>query len=234
MVAEEPRREISAGGTQLLPTPADAAGAGSRSGSGSARRGPARAVPSISTLGTGVGEVHGGFNPRRGAGRGHTKAILAAFLIGGAGVAAAVVKLTAPPASLLGSASRARAEAPPSDPIAAPRPEPPPPAPALAPPPAARAPRKAAQPETVRVRIDSDPTGASLVDARTGDTIGRTPFLRELPRASQPFTLSVRKGSYRSKQVSLDLQHDTELDIKLEHKPAGGAAKPGDDDYRKL
>jgi hypothetical protein len=196
-------------------------GAGPRSGrSGSGRGSGARHPPSISTLGAGTGEVRGGRTERRG-GRG--KMLVVAALVAGGGIAAAAFKLTSTPSPPLVSA--------PAPPGPAARPVEPPPAPAVA-----ADPPKRAKPQTVSVRINSEPSDASLIDARTGDTLGRTPFLRDLPRADATMMVTVRKGGYRSKQISLDLDRDTALEVKLEHKPASSSSsKPSEDDvYRKL
>ena len=220
--ADEPRAEISAGGTQLLPTSDDAPRSRTDSSAGQRRGRSSRA--SVSTLRGTAGELERGRGPRQGGGAGRTAAIVAVTVAAAAAVVIAVVKLTSAPAAPPPETTPpAAVEAPPPPP----RFEPPPPPPRA--PPAAEPAVEAPPPATatVVVKIVSDPPGASVIDPRTGNTIGRTPFAGALPHAEGSVTLSVRKSGYRPKDVSVSLDRDSDLDVKLERKST-------DNDYRKL
>jgi serine/threonine-protein kinase len=107
-------------------------------------------------------------------------------------------------------------------------------APAVAPPaPAPAAPAAHAAPvapATVTVSITSIPSGAGVVEAASGKPLGTTPFSGTLPRATGGLRLALHKHGYRTKEVSIDVDHDTETAVTLD-KPV---EKRANDDRRKL
>jgi serine/threonine-protein kinase len=216
----EPSAEVSAGGTQLLPD-ADESPRSRSDRTGGQHPGRPQPNDSMSTLRGPAGEMGHRRVPRAGVGAGRIAAIVAASVGAGAALVIGVVKLTSVPAAPPAEAvERAVVEAPPA-PARVEAPRPPPvadPGVAALPPPAA---------STVAVRIVSDPPGAAVIDTRTGESIGRTPFAGDLPRVAASITLSLRKSGYRSKDVNVSLDHDAEVDVKLDRKPS-------DNDYRKL
>jgi hypothetical protein len=89
---------------------------------------------------------------------------------------------------------------------------------------------------TVSIRIASEPSGATVIDARTGIPLGRTPFAREMRRTPGGIRLSLRKSGYRNKDVTLALDQPADMNVALEKKQAAQPRPPDDedDDRRKL
>ena len=87
----------------------------------------------------------------------------------------------------------------------------------------------------VAVRIGSVPSGARVVDAQTGRTLGETPFDALLPRSSGERGFIVRKPGFHPKRVNLDAGRNSEatvtLDRRQDEKPGGS---DDGDDRRKL
>jgi hypothetical protein len=91
---------------------------------------------------------------------------------------------------------------------------------------AAVAAHAAPAPATVAVTITSTPPGAGIVDAASGKELGLTPFSAALPRAAGGLRLALHKRGYRTKEVRIDVGHDTQTAVTLDRRP--------DDDHRKL
>jgi hypothetical protein len=99
-------------------------------------------------------------------------------------------------------------------------------------PPPARKPAREERPSVV-VRINSTPSGATVLEARTGKTLGETPFEGAFPRDRGEARLVVRKSGYRSKDVTVKLGADADLSVTLDKRRAAEPEDSGDD-RRKL
>ena len=106
-------------------------------------------------------------------------------------------------------------------------------APAVAPPapaPAAKpAPREAPPPAPtqVLVRINSEPAGALVTDAKRGVVIGATPFEQRLERRSGTLGVRVAKDGFQPLDLEVPLGADFEKALRLERqKPTHAASKP--------
>jgi serine/threonine-protein kinase len=86
---------------------------------------------------------------------------------------------------------------------------------------AARGPVPDPTPGTVRVRLSTDPSGASVVDG-TGREVGRTPLVLERPRGSPSAALTLRMDGRRPASTSLSFDEDGERVVRLEPAPAAG------------
>jgi len=119
---------------------------------------------------------------------------------------------------------------------------PPRPAPVVAPP--EPAPRKEQAPATVTLSIDTAPPGAEVIDS-DGNVLGNTPFQGRFPAGSGTARLSLQKEGFRERRLTLPLEQDQKLSVKLEKRaaarprPAPAAAPKArpendDNDRRKL
>ena len=188
--------------------------------------------PTISTLG-GMASAIEPLTSTMGGQRGSRRTLVA---VGGLAGLVAVVGtalylrsgtpsvLPAPPAQVQAPSPR---PAEPPRPAEAPRPVD---VPVPAPP---KVPRAAPVPPTVAVTITSVPPGASVFDASTGKTLGATPFSSALPRTDGSLRVEVRKRGYRSKEMSIDMSHDTQTAVTLDKRP-GAERRAPDEDRRKL
>jgi eukaryotic-like serine/threonine-protein kinase len=70
----------------------------------------------------------------------------------------------------------------------------------------------------VIVRVASTPPGATVVELRTGQRLGRTPFAARFPRATGEVNLVLRKRGYRPKDLAVKLEQDADLGVTLERK----------------
>ncbi len=75
-----------------------------------------------------------------------------------------------------------------------PAPAPPAPAPVVTPPPA---------PQTVKISFVSDPPGATVVAKGSGETLGTTPFEKELPQGKDRLAFVFRKASFEDQESSI-------------------------------
>jgi hypothetical protein len=87
-----------------------------------------------------------------------------------------------------------------------------------------------AAPATVTVSITSTPAGAGIVEAASGKQLGVTPFSGTLPRATGGLRLALRKHGYRTKEVSVAVDHDSQTAVTLDKS----VEKRANDDRRKL
>ncbi|MCE9580465.1 MAG: PEGA domain-containing protein, partial [Deltaproteobacteria bacterium] len=93
-------------------------------------------------------------------------------------------------------------------------------APPTAPPPPAKkaaaiAPTTPPAPKTVRLRVTSEPSGATVV--LDGERLGTTPFDATVPARTQPATLKVRMQGRIAKKTQVSLDTDVTWDVALHH-----------------
>ncbi len=67
----------------------------------------------------------------------------------------------------------------------------------------------------VRLTVHSFPEGAQVVRSDTGEVLGITPLVRELPRREVPLTLKVELAGYVSSERSVRLDAHAELEVPL-------------------
>ncbi len=107
-------------------------------------------------------------------------------------------------------------------------------APKIAPPPVPAPPAKPAVPRTVTVRVESDPTGANVLDDASGGVLGVTPLVLKRPRGGE-FKVRLEKAGYTPNAHAISLSVDQTIELTLEHKPSRPArthrarVSPGDD-----
>ncbi|NTX34915.1 serine/threonine protein kinase [Myxococcus sp. CA033] len=82
----------------------------------------------------------------------------------------------------------------------------------------------------VTLTVHSFPEGAQVVRSDTGEVLGITPLVRELPRREVPLSLRVELAGYVSSERSVRLDAHTELEVPLAKsltapKPAANAKK---------
>jgi hypothetical protein len=136
----------------------------------------------------------------------------------------AAVVVVAAAAIKLGAGHRPPEVASPAPPVA---PVPAAVAPALAP---ASAPAPApAKPATVTLGIESTPAGAEVVDG-SGAVIGSTPFERRFPLGDGALEVSLEKEGFRPRRLTLGLDRDRHVSVKLERRARRPAAHPADED----
>jgi serine/threonine protein kinase len=92
----------------------------------------------------------------------------------------------------------------------------PPPAPVPAPAPVA--PAKPALPRTVTVNVESDPSGANVLDDASGGVLGVTPLVLNRPRGGA-LKLRLEKDGYTPNAHAISLTDDQTIELTLEHKP---------------
>jgi len=88
---------------------------------------------------------------------------------------------------------------------------------------------KKAESATIRVTINSDPSGARVIRADTGHTEdGVTPITFEVPRNGPTFDVRVKKEGFKPGQVTVNTDHDQALLVPLDEIPAAApvAAAP--------
>jgi serine/threonine-protein kinase len=248
-VRPAPRTAPRAGSSVSTPAPAvNATPAPAMASTGSRRAGSVDQVAStVTTLRGGAGAVEDGDealvapgwsrNKKLAVGGGAAGAVvlIGVLLLHGSGDRAPTAAAaegarpasSAPAAAPAAEPHPAAAAAPAQAPAAAP---PPPAAPAPAAHPAAAQAAPAA-PATVIVSITSSPAGAGIVEAASGKQLGVTPFSGPLPRATGGLRLALHKKGYRTKEVSVDVDHDSQTAVTLDKKPD---EKRPNDDRRKL
>src|SRR5450432_2196184 len=86
-------------------------------------------------------------------------------------------------------------------------------APAVVAHPVAVAPRK------VTVRLESDPSGATVVDDAGGGVLGTTPLVLTRPRGGT-LNLHMEKDGFAPNRHAVSLADDSTIELTLEHKPA--------------
>ena len=97
------------------------------------------------------------------------------------------------------------------------------------PPPAPKpAPREAPPPvpTQVLVRINSEPAGALVTDAKRGVVIGATPFEQRLERKQSSLGVRIAKDGFAPMDLDIPLGADFEKAVRLEHLKAHAASKP--------
>jgi len=92
--------------------------------------------------------------------------------------------------------------------------------------------------KTVTVRIESQPTGASVVNDASGGVLGVTPLTLTRPKGGS-LKLRVEKDGYNPNARAVSLEEDTTLELNLEqkakprpHRPH--ASRPAEDEPAKL
>jgi serine/threonine protein kinase len=125
----------------------------------------------------------------------------------------------------------------PSPATTAPKLAPPPPVPAPAP----VVPDKPVVPKTVTVRVESDPSGANVLDDSSGGVLGVTPLVLNRPRGGA-LKLRLEKDGYSSNAHAISLSDDQTIELTLEHKPVKAvhvhkphaSSSPGESEPAKL
>jgi serine/threonine-protein kinase len=99
------------------------------------------------------------------------------------------------------------------------------PAPAPAPKPAPRE-TPPPVPTQVLVRINSDPAGALVTDAKRGVVIGATPFEQRLERKSGTLGVRLAKDGFQPMDLEIPLGGDFQKAVHLERQKTHAASKP--------
>jgi serine/threonine protein kinase len=115
----------------------------------------------------------------------------------------------------------------------------PPPAPVPAPAPVVAA--KPAVPKTVTVHVESDPSGANVLDDASGGVLGVTPLVLNRPRGGA-LKLRLEKDGYSPNAHAISLSDDQTIELTLEHKPvkavhvhkSHASSSPGESEPAKL
>ena len=78
--------------------------------------------------------------------------------------------------------------------------------------------RVAAKPvkRTVHWSLSSDPGGADVIRAGSGETLGRTPWQSDVPTGSGKVTLRLRLPGYQDREVELEASRDDRSEVMLE------------------
>ncbi|MFL5308138.1 MAG: serine/threonine protein kinase [Polyangia bacterium] len=91
--------------------------------------------------------------------------------------------------------------------------------------------------KTISVRVESDPPGASVVNAATGGVLGVTPLVLTRPRGGA-LKLRLEKDGFTPNAHDVTLDDDQTVELTLEHKPKPRPhrprAAPQDDEPAKL
>jgi hypothetical protein len=90
--------------------------------------------------------------------------------------------------------------------------------PAPIPAPAPLAPAKPALANTVTVHVESDPSGANVLDDASGGVLGVTPLVLNRPRGGA-LKLRLEKDGYSPNAHAISLSDDQTIELTLEHKP---------------
>jgi serine/threonine protein kinase len=90
------------------------------------------------------------------------------------------------------------------------------------PPPAAPVP----VPAMIQLNLTSEPTSANVMNAASGATIGNTPFIRKLERASSPLELLVAKEGFATAKVEVPMGQDFQRNVVLEAVPRRPTGPP--------
>ncbi|HVV16607.1 MAG TPA: serine/threonine-protein kinase [Polyangia bacterium] len=85
-------------------------------------------------------------------------------------------------------------------------------------PPVPVAPAEPPAPRTVTVRVESDPPGASVVNAASGGVLGVTPVTLTRPRGGA-LKLRLEKDGFTPNAHDVALDDDQTIELTLEHKP---------------
>ena len=88
-------------------------------------------------------------------------------------------------------------------------------------------------PTTVAVKIASMPAGASVVEVKSGRTLGETPFEGAFPRRDAEVALLLRKRGYHPKKLAVNLDRDANVTVTLEKHAAAAVTAPEGDDNEK-
>ena len=83
-------------------------------------------------------------------------------------------------------------------------------------------------PAKIRLTIDTDPAGASVVDASSGANLGTTPMVLEQAAAPKPLSVRVTKPGFTTVTRDLDVGHDGHETIVLAAAGAPGGNLPDD------
>ncbi len=92
-------------------------------------------------------------------------------------------------------------------------------------------------PKTVTVHVESDPPGASVVNAASGGVLGVTPLVLTRQKGGS-LKLRLEKDGFAANERTVSLEDDQTLQLTLEHKskprPHHAHAAPADDGPAKL
>ena len=80
-------------------------------------------------------------------------------------------------------------------------------------------------PDAVRLQVTSEPPGALVVWARTGEALGRTPFVASVPRQQDEPTVRFELAGYRPVSRKIKLDADASAHAKLKSAPAPARKK---------
>jgi serine/threonine protein kinase len=101
-------------------------------------------------------------------------------------------------------------------------------------PPAAASPPAAPGPTMVKVSFSSDPLGATVVSRSTGETLGTTPFERELPQGREQLGFVFKKESFEDGESSFVPESSGTVRTSLRpSRTRGAASAEATDDGRK-
>jgi hypothetical protein len=96
--------------------------------------------------------------------------------------------------------------------------------------PVAQAPAPVPAPEPVLAPVTLDvrtvPTGARVVRADTGEALGVTPLVKQLPRSNEPLGLRVELAGHVSQEREVRLDANAFLEVPLVKAPAPAPAAP--------
>lgn len=76
-----------------------------------------------------------------------------------------------------------------------------------------------APPPRVRLRASSNPPGARVVRADTGEVLGATPLSEQLPRAGAPVVLRFELAGHRAAERTVSLSGDVQISVDLSPEP---------------
>ena len=82
-----------------------------------------------------------------------------------------------------------------------------------------------ASPDAVRLQVTSEPPGALVVWARTGEALGRTPLIASVPRQQDEPTVRIELPGYRPVSRKIKLDADASAHAKLKSAPAPARKK---------
>ncbi len=79
--------------------------------------------------------------------------------------------------------------------------------------------------KTITVRVESDPPGASVVNAASGGVLGVTPLVLTRPRGGA-LKLRLEKDGFTPNAHDVTLDDDQTVELTLEHKPKPRPHRP--------
>jgi hypothetical protein len=87
---------------------------------------------------------------------------------------------------------------------------------------------KPPQPQAmVRVLVRSEPSGATVVDAKQGMVVGNTPLERTYPQGEETLALIVRLEGHKDRAITVSLDGNSSTSVDLERRAAPGQKAEG-------